>query len=111
MIDEAKARECVETMNKANFRNLLTALNVERYLFSIFGDSLDTGYSPDTGTFVIRYKDTRPNALKNIIESVKRAARETPGRAHYFGVKGKTTSGARFAFAGGFSVMAIHKEA
>jgi hypothetical protein len=103
------ARERVETMNKQNFTNLLTAMSVEKYLFDIFGSSLDMAYSPDTGTMVIHYKDTRSNTLKNIIESVKTGTHKKADRARYFGVRGKTTSGARLEFTGGFSVMAIHE--
>jgi hypothetical protein len=108
MIDEAKAREKVETLNKQNLQNLLMAMAVEKSLFDIFGTSLDSGYSPETGTMLLRYKDTRSNALKNLIESVKLAVHAMPSNVRYFGAKETTsTSGARMEFTGGFSVMAI----
>ena len=106
MIDEVRAKERVDEMNKQNFQNLLTALAVEKSLFDMFGASLDSKYSPDTGVFLIHYKDARSNALKNLIESVKLAAHATPGKVSYFGTK-STTSGARMEFNNGFSVMAI----
>ena len=108
MIDDVRAKERVEMMNKQNFENLLKALSVEKSLFDMFGPSLDSGYSPDTGVFLIHYKDTRSNALKNLVESVKLAVHAKPSSVHYFGTKA-TTSGARMDFANGFSVMAIHE--
>jgi hypothetical protein len=110
MIDEEKVKERIETMNKQNFQNLLMAMSVDKYLFDIFGNFLTTAYSPDVSTMMVRYKDPRSNALKNIVESVKRAAMEKPSHVRYFGMKKDGTTGARLEFSGGFSVMAVHVE-
>ena len=109
MIDEEKARERVEAMNKQNLQNLLTALAVDKYLFDIFGDLITTGYSPDTQTFLIRYRDSRTNALKNIIESVKRATHQKPTSQAYKQVDGILKTRDRLFFPSGFSVIAIHE--
>ena len=104
MIDEEKVKARVDDMNKSNLQNLLMALSVEKYLVEIFGSVVDTAYNPDVGAMLVRCRDPRSNALKNVVESVKRTAHENPGRVRYFSTDG--TSGARMEFAGGFSVMA-----
>jgi hypothetical protein len=107
MIDEAKAREQMDAMNKQNLQNLLTALAVEKYLFGIFGDSVTTAYNPDMQTLLVRYRDSRPNALKNIIESVKRATHQKPTSHPYEQVNGVLQARDRLFFPSGFSVMAM----
>ncbi|MBE3131372.1 MAG: hypothetical protein IMZ54_11755 [Acidobacteria bacterium] len=109
MIDEVKAREKVDTMNKRNLQNLLTALAVEKYLFDIFGSSVITGYSPETQTMLVKYMDSRPNALKNILECVKRATHQNPTSHPYEVVEGTLQTRDRLTFPSGFSVMAIHE--
>lgn len=109
MIDEAKAREKVEAMNKQNLQNLLTALSVEKYLFEIYGSELSTSYSPDTQTMVIKYYDPRHFALKNILECVKRATHQNPTSTPYESVEGLLRKRGRMFFPSGFSVMAVHE--
>ena len=110
MIDETKAREKVDTMNKQNLQNLLTALAVEKYLFDIFGSSITTGYSPETETMLVKYMDSRPNALKNILESVKRATHQKPTSTPMECVEGVLKTRDRLVFPSGFSVMAIRED-
>src|SRR5574343_677909 len=101
MIDDARALERVEAMNKANVENLARALVVERYLFQVYSHTeLDTAYSPETGTLVVRYKVPGSNGLKNLVATIKRVMMETPTAANLSG----TTP--RIHFAGGFSVVA-----
>lgn len=100
MIDEILAKQKVEEMNKANFNNLLRALAVEKYLFNIFGSDVDARYNPEVGAMVVQCRDTRENAIKNVVESIKRSAGEVPRRVEYY------TAGARMEFSGGFSVVA-----
>jgi len=107
MIDEVKAREKVEAMNKQNLQNLLTALAVEGYLTEIFGNSITTGYSPETETMLVKYQDPRPNTLKNILESVKRATHQNPISKPYALVGGVLSGHDRLFFPSGFSVMAV----
>ena len=105
MIDDIAVRERVEEMNKANFKNLLRAFAVEKYLFDIFGSAVDTRYNPEIGAMVVRCCDPRSNAIKNVVESVKRSAGEVPGKVRYFSTR--TESGARMEFSGGFSAMVM----
>jgi len=105
MIDEPKAKEKVETMNRANFQNLLMALQIERYLFQIFGSAIDTAYSPEVGTLIVRNKDPRSNAMKNIVASVRQSVHEST-------IWPPAWSGkqARLFFPGGFSVLVMAAE-
>ncbi|MBE3109318.1 MAG: hypothetical protein IMZ46_02220 [Acidobacteria bacterium] len=109
MIDEVKARDQVEMMHKRGLQNLLTAMAVEKYLFDIFGSSIMTGYSPETETMLVKYMDSRPNALKNILESVKRATHQKPTSIPMECVEGVLKTRDRLTFPSGFSVMAIHE--
>ena len=101
----------IETMNKQNLQNLLTALAVEKYLFDIFGSAITTGYNPEMQTFLVRYKDTRHNALKNILECVKRATHQNPTSHPYEAINGALQTRDRLFFPSGFSVMAIQDTA
>lgn len=99
----------METMSRQNLQNLLTALAVEKYLFDVFGSSVTTGYSPETQTLLVKYRDSRPNALKNILESVKRATHQNPTSRPYEVIGGTLQTRDRLFFPSGFSVMAIHE--
>lgn len=107
MIDEMKVRQKVDEMNKQSFQNMLTALAVDKYLAEIFGNSITTGYSPETGTMLVKYRDPRPMALRNILESVKRATHQKPSSRPYELVAGGLQARDRLFFPSGFSVMAV----
>lgn len=108
MIDEMKAREKVNEMNKQALQNLLTALAVERYLFDIYGSELAINYNPEAYAMVITYYDPRHFALKNILECVKRAVHQNPVSTRYEIVEGAIRRRDRMIFPSGFSVIAIH---
>jgi hypothetical protein len=99
MIDDKAAAAKVEAMHKANAENLVRALAVERYLFTVFEHKeLDTAYNPEVMAVRVLYRVKGENALRNVVECVKRGAGEAPLRV----VNGEVT---HMMFSGGFSIV------
>lgn len=105
MIDHEKAEEAIVKLNKQNFENLLLAGKIEKYLYQIWGDAVDTNYSPMTSTMLIKCFDHRSMAQKNLIASVKQAAMVEPDTQE----RGQSVEGwrIRLGFASGLNVMII----
>lgn len=99
MIDERAAREKVEAMHASASGQLDRALAVERHVGTILeGREFETAYNPEVGTLLIRYRLKGENALKNMVELVRRGAGQSPLRI----MNGEAT---HMAFEGGFFVV------
>jgi hypothetical protein len=104
MIDQGKAKEAVMNLNKKNLDNLLCALSVEKYIFEIFGNMIDTKYSPETSAMMVRYFDPRLQAEPNLLAAIKRAMPESPSRVQRMGARGEDFR-THLAYPGGLSIV------
>lgn len=104
MIDQGKAKEAVMNLNKKNLDNLLRAISIEKYVFEIFGNMIETKYSPETSAMMVRYFDPRLQAEPNLLSAIKRAMPESPSRVHRMGSRSEN-SRTRLAYPGGLSIV------
>lgn len=99
MIDGLAASERLDALHKSAKANLDRALAVERYLHAIYeAREVETAYNPEVSTLLVTYRVGGSNALRNVVETVKRGAGELPE----WKANGAVT---HLAFRGGFFVL------